>query len=67
MRDPTCGGLATVLHEFSSLCKLAIHLIEEDIPIIEKVKAMNKFLGLDPLYMACEGRIVLPDILKKVI
>jgi len=59
MRDATRGGLATVLHEFSALCKLGIHLIEEDIPISESVKAINKLLGLDPLYMACEGRMVL--------
>ena len=59
MRDPTRGGLATVLHEFSSLCKLGIHLIEDEIPISESVKTINKLLGLDPLYMACEGRMVL--------
>ncbi|AJG99954.1 hydrogenase expression/formation protein HypE [Clostridium beijerinckii] len=59
MRDPTRGGLATVLHEFSSLCKLGIHLIEKEIPISESVKAINNLLGLDPLYMACEGRMVL--------
>lgn len=59
MRDPTRGGLATVLHEFSSFCKLGIHLIEDDIPISESVRAINKLLGLDPLYMACEGRMVL--------
>ena len=59
MRDPTRGGLATVLHEFSSLCKLGIHLIEDEIPISESVKVINKLLGLDPLYMACEGRMVL--------
>ena len=59
MRDPTRGGLATVLHEFSSLCKLGIHLVEEDIPISESVRAINKLLGFDPLYMACEGRMVL--------
>ncbi|ABR35145.1 hydrogenase expression/formation protein HypE [Clostridium beijerinckii] len=59
MRDPTRGGLSTVLHEFSSLCKLGIHLIEKEIPISESVKAINNLLGLDPLYMACEGRMVL--------
>jgi len=59
MRDPTRGGVATVLHEFSSLCKLGIHLIEEEIPISEGVRTINKLLGLDPLYMACEGRMVL--------
>lgn len=59
MRDPTRGGLATVLHEFSELSQLGIHLIEEDIPISEGVTAVNKLLGLEPLYMACEGRMVL--------
>ncbi len=59
MRDPTRGGLATVLHEFSELCGLGIHLIEEQIPINEGVKVVNQLLGLDPLYMACEGRMVM--------
>ena len=59
MRDATRGGLATVLHEFSSLCRLGIHLMEEEIPISESVKGINKLLGLEPLYMACEGRMVL--------
>lgn len=59
MRDATRGGLATVLHEFSSLCKLGIRLIEDEIPVSESVKAINNLLGLDPLYMACEGRMVL--------
>jgi hydrogenase expression/formation protein HypE len=59
MRDPTRGGLATVLHEFLSQCGLGIHLIEDDIPVSEEVKAFNQLLGLDPLYMACEGRMVL--------
>jgi len=59
MRDPTRGGLATVLHEFSTLCCLGIHLIEEHIPISEGVRVVNQLLGLEPLYMACEGRMVL--------
>lgn len=59
MRDPTRGGLATVLNEFSSRCNLGIHLVEDEIPISESVKAINNLLGLDPLYMACEGRMVL--------
>lgn len=59
MRDPTRGGLATVLHEFSTLCGLGIHLIEDHIPISGGVKVVNQLLGLDPLYMACEGRMVI--------
>ena len=59
MRDPTRGGLATLLHEFAVLAGLGIHLIEGHIPIREEVKVANQLLGLDPLYMACEGRMVL--------
>lgn len=59
MRDPTRGGLATVLHEFSKLCGLGIHLKDDEIPINESVKVVNQLLGFDPLYMACEGRVVL--------
>jgi hydrogenase expression/formation protein HypE len=59
MRDATRGGLATVLHEFSSIGNLGIHLNEDAIPVSESVKAINNLLGLDPLYMACEGRLVL--------
>jgi len=59
MRDPTRGGLATVLHEFSTFYSLGIHLTEEHIPISEGVRVVNQLLGLDPLYMACEGRIVI--------
>lgn len=59
MRDPTRGGLATVLHEFSSLSGFGIHLMEEWIPIQESVRSVNELLGLDPLYMACEGRMVI--------
>jgi hydrogenase expression/formation protein HypE len=59
MRDPTRGGLATVLHEFSTLCGLGIHLIEDHIPVKEDIRVVNQMLGLDPLYLACEGRMVL--------
>jgi len=46
MRDPTRGGLATVLHD------------EETIPIRDPVRSVCEMLGYDPLYLACEGRIV---------
>jgi hydrogenase expression/formation protein HypE len=59
MRDPTRGGLATVLHEFLTFSDLGIHLFEEDIPVSEEVKVFNQVLGLEPLYMACEGRMVI--------
>lgn len=59
MKDPTRGGLATILNEISNISGLSIKLIEENIPILKEVLGINKMLGLDPLYMACEGRVVL--------
>lgn len=64
IRDPTRGGLATVLHEFSELCGLGVHLWEDKLPIREEVSAVCQILGLDPLYLACEGRMVL--VVKEV-
>jgi hydrogenase expression/formation protein HypE len=58
MRDPTRGGLATVAHEIARSTGFAVHLIEAQIPINEAVQSVCELLGFDPLYMACEGRIV---------
>jgi len=59
MKDPTRGGLATSLNEIAEVAKMGIHLIEESIPIKDEVTSVNQLLGLDPLYLACEGRMVL--------
>ena len=59
MKDPTRGGLATSLNEIAQVAKMGIHLIEESIPIKDEVTSVNQLLGLDPLYLACEGRMVL--------
>lgn len=59
MKDPTRGGLATIVNELSNIAGLGVKLNEESIPISKDVEAVNKILGLDPLYMACEGRVVL--------
>ncbi|BAZ67528.1 MAG: hydrogenase expression/formation protein HypE [Pelatocladus maniniholoensis HA4357-MV3] len=58
MRDATRGGLATVLNEFSLSSNVAIRLDEESIPIREEVKGVCEILGLDPLYLANEGKLV---------
>jgi hydrogenase expression/formation protein HypE len=58
MRDPTRGGLATVLNEISRGSRDFV-LFEEKIPIKESVRGICEMLGFDPLYMACEGRAVL--------
>lgn len=58
MRDPTRGGLATVMHELHSLSGLGVLLDEAAIPLREPVKGVCEILGYDPLYLACEGRVV---------
>lgn len=58
MRDPTRGGLASVCHEVCDSTKLGIKLMEKQIPIRSQVKAFCELLGFNPLYLACEGRIV---------
>lgn len=59
MRDATRGGLATVLNEFAASANVAIRLDEKSIPIREEVKGVCEILGLDPLYLANEGKLVL--------
>ncbi|HEX3040039.1 MAG TPA: hydrogenase expression/formation protein HypE, partial [Caproiciproducens sp.] len=58
MRDVTRGGLATVLNEFASASSCCIELNEQDIPVSEQVKGFCGILGLDPLYMGNEGKLV---------
>lgn len=63
MKDPTRGGLATVLNEIATNAGLNAELFENQIPISNQVKAINEILGIDPMYLACEGRMVL--VVKK--
>ncbi len=58
MRDPTRGGLATVLHEIVHATGLAVRLDEPAIPVRDPVRSVCEILGYEPLYLACEGRIV---------
>jgi hydrogenase expression/formation protein HypE len=58
MRDPTRGGLATVLHEISRATGLGVRLHETAIPVRDSVATVCEMLGYDPLYLACEGRVV---------
>ena len=58
LRDPTRGGLATVLNEIADASQVAIEIEEAATPIREQVKAFCEILGLDPLYLANEGKIV---------
>ena len=58
LRDPTRGGVATVLNEIAtqSGCEIAVH--ESAVPVGEDVAGACEVLGLDPLYVACEGRFL---------
>ncbi len=58
MRDATRGGLATVLNEFALSSDVGIRLHEQSLPIREEVKGVCEILGLDPLYLANEGKLV---------
>ena len=58
MRDATRGGIATVLNEFAQSSQVCIRLKETAIPIREEVRGMCEILGLDPLYLANEGKVV---------
>ena len=58
MRDPTRGGLATVAHELARATGLTVRLSEATIPVNDSVQSVCELLGFDPLYLACEGRIV---------
>ena len=58
LRDPTRGGIATTLNEFTEGNSFSIELVEENIPVDLKVKTAAELLGLDPLYSANEGKIL---------
>jgi len=55
LRDPTRGGVATVLNELAKDSGLGIELSQKDIPLSEQVEGACEMLGLDPLYVANEG------------
>lgn len=57
-RDPTRGGIATTLNEFTEGMPFSIELDQTAIPIDPEVEAACDILGLDPLYCACEGRML---------
>ena len=58
MRDPTRGGVATTLNEIASQSKVGMFLHEDQIPVRESVQGACEILGLDPLYVANEGKLV---------
>jgi hydrogenase expression/formation protein HypE len=59
MRDPTRGGVATVLNELAEKTQLGIEIYESDLPVKNGVKAMCEVLGFDPLHIANEGKVLI--------
>ena len=64
LRDPTRGGVASALNEIAEQAKVCIRLDETVIPIHEEVKSACEILGLDPLYVANEGKLlaIVPNV-----
>lgn len=58
LRDATRGGVATVLNEFAGSAEVCMRLFETALPIREEVRGACEILGLDPLYLANEGKLV---------
>lgn len=55
LRDPTRGGVATVMNEVVGQANLGVNLVQKNIPVDEQVEGACEMLGLDPLYVANEG------------
>lgn len=58
LRDVTRGGLATTLVEIAQGARLRVHIVETAVPVCEDVRGACEILGLDPMYVANEGRFV---------
>lgn len=58
MRDPTRGGLASTLNELAQASKVGVRIVEERIPLKTEVRGACEILGLDPLHIANEGKLV---------
>lgn len=58
LRDPTRGGVATTLNEIAAQSDVGVRLFEEALPIREDVAGACEILGLDPLYVANEGKVL---------
>jgi len=59
MRDPTRGGLATTLNEITAESGMGIIIEEKTIPVKEEVRSACELLGMDPLYIANEGKVII--------
>jgi len=58
MRDATRGGVATILNEIARAADVGVLAVEDAIPVRAEVRGASELLGIDPMYVACEGRLV---------
>ncbi len=58
LRDPTRGGVGTVLNEIAEQSKVGIDIFEETIPVMNQIAGICELLGFDPLYVANEGKLI---------
>jgi hydrogenase expression/formation protein HypE len=58
LRDATRGGVATILNEIAAAAGVGVVVSEDDIPVRAEVRGASELLGIDPMYVACEGRLV---------
>jgi hydrogenase expression/formation protein HypE len=58
LRDATRGGVATVVNEIARAADVAVVIDEQAVPVRPEVRGAAEILGIDPLYVACEGRLV---------
>jgi hydrogenase expression/formation protein HypE len=58
LRDATRGGVATILNEIAKSADVGVLVSEDDIPVRAVVRGAAELLGIDPMYVACEGRMV---------
>lgn len=59
IRDATRGGVGTVLYEIAGQSKVGVRINAADVPVADTVRGVCGMLGLEPLYLACEGRLVI--------
>lgn len=59
MRDATRGGIASVLNEITAGAAFSAKLVDEQIPVTDEVKGICGILGLDPVYVANEGKVII--------
>jgi hydrogenase expression/formation protein HypE len=58
LRDATRGGVATILNEVATSAGVGVQVSEDAIPVSAVVRGASELLGIDPMYVACEGRLV---------